>query len=71
MKYQLKIPRKDTAVPGRKFSLKRQIVRAGWLFILVIALLLLILQVNFMKSYQKDGDEKRHVRLRTDPGDAF
>ena len=59
MKYQLKIPRKDTAVPGRKFSLKRQIVRAGWLFILVIALLLLILQVNFIKSYQKDGDEKR------------
>ena len=59
MKYQLKIPRKDTAVPGRKFSLKRQIVRAGWLFILVIALLLLILQ------------DKRHVRLRTDPGDAF
>lgn len=59
MKYQLKIPRKDTAIPGRKFSLKRQIVRAGWLFILVITLLLLILQVNFMKSYQKDGDEKR------------
>lgn len=60
MKDQLTISSNNAASPtGRKFSLKRQIIRAGWLFILVITLLLLALLINFINAYRNSGEEKR------------
>lgn len=43
----------------RMFSLKRQIVRTSWLFIIVLALLLITFLISMISSYQKKADEKR------------
>lgn len=59
MKYRLKKKHREKPMTRKGFSLKRQIVRAGWFFTLVIALLLIMFQINSINSYQKDGDEKR------------
>lgn len=41
------------------FSLKRQIVGASWVFIIVVALLLMTLLVSMINSYQKKAEERR------------
>ena len=41
------------------FSLKRQIVGASWLFIIIVALLLMTFLLSSINSYQKKANEKR------------
>ncbi len=43
----------------RMFSLKRQIVRAVWFFIVVVALLLVVFLISMIGSYQRKLNEKR------------
>lgn len=45
--------------PAQLLSLKRQIVSAGWLFCIVIALLLVTFLLNSIYTYQREGREKR------------
>lgn len=50
---------KDGEAMERMFSLKRQIVRAVWFFIVVVALLLVVFLISMIGSYQRKLDEKR------------
>lgn len=47
----------------RKFSLKRQIVVATWLFIIVMALILVTLLLGMINSYQKEEKERRRGEM--------
>lgn len=44
---------------NKMFSLKRQIVGASWLFIIIVALLLMTFLLSSINSYQKKANEKR------------
>lgn len=48
---------------NKMFSLKRQIVGASWLFIIIVAMLLMTFLLSSINSYQKKNNEKRSAQL--------
>lgn len=50
-------------VQQKMFSLKRQIVGTTWLFIIVVALLLVTFLISMISYYQKKADEKRMIGM--------
>lgn len=57
--------RKDLTVKNKMFSLNRQIVGASWLFIIIVALLLITFLLSSINSYQKKTNEKRSANVTT------
>ena len=50
---------------NKMFSLNRQIVGASWLFIIIVALLLITFLLSSINSYQKKTNEKRSANVTT------